>query len=298
MKRVIIAVLFLFVTARLDAASINDKVDSLDKKLSQIEKTYFNNNVQIASGLSKVDTFEGSINEVKGELQVNRHIIDKTKDDLFQRISEIEHRISTIEERFSIFSQQLTSALKKVDPTVADEGAIYQVGLDQMNKADYLGAVATFQKLIKKYPKSNFIPHATYSIADSYYSMHDWKTAIKKFQSFASAYPKSDKVPGAVLKQGLSFQKLKMHEEAKLFLDDVIKKYPSSLESNQARQKLNEIKNEQQVLSDKSKVGGVQSSYPETTLQDKIRKGGDAHKPTSSTSEDSEGDKSATTGNN
>jgi TolA-binding protein len=54
-------------------------------------------------------------------------------------------------------------------------------------------------------------------------------------------YPKGNKVPAAYLKQGLSFFKLGENANAKLVLNELIKRFPESSEADAARQHVKQI---------------------------------------------------------
>lgn len=257
---------FILFPVIASTAPVDKKVDDIEKKLTQLEQTYLKNNAQVASGLLKVDSFESRMTEVQGEQQASQHLLQRTQNEIGDRLSEIEHRISVIEDRFEIFMNQMSRALKKVNPAISQEGELYQDGLDKVSKAEYMDAVATFQTFLKKHPDSPFVPSAQYWIGECYYSLRDWQKAIKQLQDFVTKYPKDEKASAAVLKQGLSFLKLNMPEEAKVFFNHLISKYPEAVEVKEAKEKLELIASGRAVKDSKAEV--TQTSYPEKTIQE------------------------------
>ena len=68
-----------------------------------------------------------------------------------------------------------------------------------------------------------------------------YEEAILEYQSLIDVYPRDSRVPLAYLKQGLSLMKLNKNEEAKLFLQTLVDKYPNSPEADEARKKISEL---------------------------------------------------------
>ncbi|MGI9553502.1 MAG: tetratricopeptide repeat protein, partial [Thermodesulfobacteriota bacterium] len=64
---------------------------------------------------------------------------------------------------------------------------------------------------------------------------------ILEYQGLIDVYPRDSRVPLAYLKQGLSLMKLNKNEEAKLFLQTLVDKYPNSPEADEARKKISEL---------------------------------------------------------
>ncbi len=62
-----------------------------------------------------------------------------------------------------------------------------------------------------------------------------------EFQKFIDSYPKDGRVPLAHLKQGLSLINIGRREEAKIFLQTLIDRFPNSEEAKVAKDKLNEL---------------------------------------------------------
>lgn len=99
-------------------------------------------------------------------------------------------------------------------------------------------ARAAFENFIKQYPDSDNADNARFWIADSYYSDKWFEKAILEYQKVIEDYPSSNKIAAARLKQGYAFAELGEKANARLILNEVIKKHPDSAEAKTAREKL------------------------------------------------------------
>jgi tol-pal system protein YbgF len=226
---------------KAQAKTVDDRVSDLEKRVADIAQTYLTNNADMAKSISSAQSVEQDFAALKGSVEANGHLIESQRQELQHLFRDLEHRVQAIEDRMQIFSSEINKALEKVAPNVAEEGKLYQSGLDKANRSEYLAAAADFQNFIKKYPKSSFTPSAQYWIGECFYSMRDYKRAIKEYQIFIQTYPRNDKVASALLKQGNSFYELGLNDESKPFYDKVIKEHPGSPEASQAAAKIERL---------------------------------------------------------
>lgn len=276
MHRILIVVLFaLFVAAQASAKTADERISELEGRVSSIQQTYLTNNADIAKAISRSETVEQEFAGLKGAVETNTHLLESQRKDLQRMLNDLEHRIQAIEDRMQIFSTQINNAIGKVNPAAADEGKIYQSGLDKAERGEYLNAAADFQTFLKKYPKSTFAPTAQYWIGECFYSMKDYKRAIKEYQFYIQSYPRHEKIAAAILKQGNSFVELGLVEESKPFYEKVIKEYPNSPEAGQANTKLGRLTQKTQASSPSAAgqapqahpAGSSAGSYPGQTIE-------------------------------
>lgn len=274
MRHILIAgiVIYILLPSALSAKSADEKISDLENRITSIQQTYLTNNADIAKAISRSESVQQEFDALKGAVEANGHLIDSQRQELQKQIRDLEQRIQAIEDRMQIFSTQINNAIGKVNPAAADEGKIYQSGLDKAERGEYLNAAADFQTFLKKYPKSTFAPMAQYWTGECFYSMKDFKRAIKEYQLYIQTYPRHEKVAAAILKQGNSFYELGMPDESKPFYEKVIKEYPNSPEASQAGAKMQRLQQKQQpgapAATQTSQPAGSQAgSYPTETIQ-------------------------------
>ncbi len=78
--------------------------------------------------------------------------------------------------------------------------------------------------------------------ADAAYELQDWKLAIVEYENYRKENPKGKSYPAATLKIGMAFHELGKKDEAKVFLEEVIAKFPKSKEAKKASQRLKTMK--------------------------------------------------------
>lgn len=205
---------------------------------------------QLAQTASSLQDIQFQQEAIKSAIDANGHLIKAETQNMDLRIREIEARLSSLEERLSIQGRQVTSAVSSVAPEAAAEAELYQEALDQVNRSEFLKAIATLKNFNKKFPKSTYIGNAQYWIGECYFAMRDFEQSIKEFQVLVEKYPRSEKVPSALLKQGYAFIELDMESDSKLFFDGLIRKYPHSKEAKEAKdyiKRTNELKKAQKA---------------------------------------------------
>lgn len=82
---------------------------------------------------------------------------------------------------------------------------------------------------------------SSYQQAEEAFSNKDWKQAIVAYQKYRDENPKGKAYASATYKIGIAFQELKMKDEAKSFLEEVITKFPKSKEAKRAEFRLKNL---------------------------------------------------------
>ncbi|MBU4484766.1 tol-pal system protein YbgF [bacterium] len=232
-------------TSNLFAVSIQTRLDKLEERVDTVEKTNLGNNAEVAQSLTRVEQLREEFQGIKGSIEANSHIIKSQSGDTQRYYKDLEFRIQAIEDKMELFQTLIMKAVASISPKTADEGKLYQKGLDQIAEGNYLAAIGTFKSFNKNYSKSTLTDNAQFWIGDCYFAMRDFQKAIKEHQELISKYPKSKKASEAALKQGYSFYELAMYDEAKVFLNKVVADYPNTESAANAKEKLNLIKSKE-----------------------------------------------------
>ncbi len=182
----------------------------------------------------KLTTIEGS----------DRYRKDKL-DSMAQSTKSIDERISRLERRLNIGSSEKVDSKKEDDARVETEASVdqlYMSAKQAFDKNDIETARQGFQKLIDKYPKSKHADNAQFWIGEIYYREKWYEKAILEYQKVIENYPAGNKVQASLLKQGFAFYNLQDKANARLILNELVTKYPTSSEAKIAKEKLKELK--------------------------------------------------------
>lgn len=157
-----------------------------------------------------------------------------------EAVSALDARLAALETRIGAVETALTAAKKA--PPAGDAEALYHKAYQQTLDKDYAGAEKNLTRFLKDFPDHKLAENARYWLGETHYSKGDWERAILDFDKVIKKHPGGVKAPGALLKQAMSFEKLGSVKEARVLLEQVVKKYPKTKEAKLARARLKALK--------------------------------------------------------
>jgi tol-pal system protein YbgF len=122
------------------------------------------------------------------------------------------------------------------------ETELYESAKQAFDKGESESSRDQFLEYLKRFPKSKNANNAQFWIGEIYYRDKWYEKAIMEYQKVIENYPDGNKVPAALLKQGLSFFNLNEKPNARIILQEIIRKYPTSNEAKIAKEKLSALK--------------------------------------------------------
>jgi tol-pal system protein YbgF len=117
----------------------------------------------------------------------------------------------------------------------------YQAAYRDYQRGNFDLAISGFQEFINRNPNSDLADNAAYWIGESLFSQKKYRDAIAQFDSVVTKYPKSEKVAGALLKKGYAYIDLGERAQGVVQLQYVVHEHPSSPEAGLARQRLKQL---------------------------------------------------------
>ena len=133
-----------------------------------------------------------------------------------------------------------TSKIKAEDRPAAalSDEALYSRAKQAFDQGDSDAARKDFEKFISLYPKSKNADNAQFWIGEIYYRDKWYEKAILEYQKVIEIYPDGNKVPASLLKQGFALYNIGDKANARLILEELVRKYPKTNEANVASKKL------------------------------------------------------------
>lgn len=119
---------------------------------------------------------------------------------------------------------------------------LYAIGYNNTVEKRFDEAITALNSFLSIYPEHKLASNAQYWLGEVYYAKGDYERAILEFDKVVKNYPKADKSASAMLKEGYSFEKIGSTKEAKVLLQNVIDKFPSSSEADIASKRLKTLK--------------------------------------------------------
>jgi tol-pal system protein YbgF len=123
----------------------------------------------------------------------------------------------------------------------ADPLQTYQAAYRDYQRGNFDLAIDGFREYVQDNGDSDLADNAAYWIGESLFSQKKYREAIAQFDSVVTKYPKSDKVPGALLKKGYAYININERAQGVVQLQYVLHEHPQSQEASLARQKLKQL---------------------------------------------------------
>ncbi len=202
-----------------DIQVLNGKVEELDHLLN-------NHIAEVEASQSGKDGKLGRMNE---RLAVNT-----------VRIAHMEKYLG-LEKSGKSSSTAGTGSSKKKRKTLSKD-KLYLSAKQAFDRGELETSRERFQSLIKKYPKSKNADNAQFWIGEIHFREKWYEKAILEYQKVIENYPLGNKVPAALLKQGLAFHRIGEDANARLVLNELLKKFPKSNEATIAQKKIKGLK--------------------------------------------------------
>ena len=115
------------------------------------------------------------------------------------------------------------------------DGTMYAHAFKTLRAGDYEVAAGEFRDFLQTYPESEHASDATYWIGEVYYVTRNTREALATFQSVTDKYPRSNKVPDALFKIAECERALGQKQQADDSIGVLLKNYPGSAAATKAR---------------------------------------------------------------
>ncbi len=133
------------------------------------------------------------------------------------------------------------AAPKSVGVTQFSEDQFYDRGFDFLKQSKYDEAVAVFEQQIATYPQGSLADDAHYWIAEAMFIDRKPADAKPHLRAIIDNYPQSPRLPDAMLKTAYIEQEMGNLIEARILLQEVVAKYPSSNAAIAAKNRLQNL---------------------------------------------------------
>src|SRR6218665_346816 len=131
-------------------------------------------------------------------------------------------------------------ALKKAEelkrPT--DKKEFLALAQSKAKAGDVTVARQLYNEFIKKWPKDTLVADAHFGLGEGYFTEDKCREALFEYGKLLQDSPKAEATPGAYLRSSECFKKLKMQEESRLALEELVKGYPKSDAAKTAKSRL------------------------------------------------------------
>lgn len=170
-------------------------------------------------------TFNGKVEEVEHKLEISNRESRADKEKYLDDQQKTADRLKHLEEAISALDQKL-----EIVKTEFAKMAVAEPPSKSKGSAD------------KQSDKQGDKQKGPYSLAEEFFANKEWRDAILQYQQYIERWPKGSYVANATYKIGVCFAELGHAQEAKVFFEEVIAKFPGSSQAKSATTRLKPAK--------------------------------------------------------
>lgn len=164
-------------------------------------------------------------------------------DELKKEIVVLTGRLAQMEERLTAEQKEHEKAAER--PKNVEEPKrprdTYEAGKALYDEGQYDEAIEVLKNVAKQ-RRSDDGKKAQFLLAECYFANRDYATAVLEYSEFRKIYPKDSWIPNAIYRQANAFKNMSKRQEAKLFYQELIEKFPKNQYAGKARQELKKLK--------------------------------------------------------
>jgi tol-pal system protein YbgF len=221
------------------------RLKDLDSRVQRIERVLTNQSLlELAQ---RIDTLQADLRTIRGEVEMLQNQSEGGKNQSRALYGDLEKRLAALETLGGVGAGAAPPAGGALPPGTAPavggggEQSMYDMAFNALKASDYPKAINGFKSFVSAYPASPLASNAQYWLGEAYYVTREYPNAIAAFQKVTTQWPDSRKVPDALVKIGFTQSALGRNGEARVTLEDVVRRYPGSEAAQLASERLKRL---------------------------------------------------------
>ena len=166
------------------------------------------------------------------------------------RLDDLQHVQDTISKQFQDYRASSDTKLEQLNNTVNvsksapmpdTPDALYSEGEKRLAAQQWAEARRLYEAFVNRYPQDARAARAQFSIGEAYLGEKRYANAIGAYTKVVDNFSKSDVVPDAMFKNGVAFYALKYCSDAKVYFQELLKRYPKTQWKKDATEELKKL---------------------------------------------------------
>lgn len=181
---------------------------------------------------SELSRISGKVEDIEKERREEAESKDRvTRDDL----KRLDARLAEFEQA----QANIIAEIKRLDAGLSqvDQVDLFEKGKKAYKAGEHEDALKLFAQYLRA-PNGKFVEEARFLRGEVYFELQDCRKAVAEYTPFQEKFQASKFAPKAFLRMGLCFEQMGMKNDAKLFFQELVDKYPKSPEAKSAQKKL------------------------------------------------------------
>jgi tol-pal system protein YbgF len=179
--------------------------------------------------------------------------VEKLQTDLGQlqgRIDDIQHGQDALTKQFQDYRassdtklEQLTNTMTaaKAPPIPETPDGLFADAEKKLTASQWVDARRLFEAFVNRYPQDPRAAKAQFDIGEAYGGEKRYANAIGAYTKVVDNFPKADIVPDAMYKNGVAFYQLKYCSDAKVYFQELLRRYPKTTWKKDANDQLKSL---------------------------------------------------------
>jgi len=214
------------------------RLADLEARLKDLEGEVRNQAMREQENVSLWERFDHKFNDLHTKWEDERKESQTFRDEIQKRIEALSSGRNRETSNLIKEGERSGEGAASVQPGRSPEEDAYEDAYQTFRQGNWLAAREKFQTFLVLYPTSNLADNAQFWIGECFYSQNEYERAIVEYEKVIQDYAQGDKVSSALLKQAFAFEALGQIKESRILLEQVIRKFPQSEQTQIARKKL------------------------------------------------------------
>jgi tol-pal system protein YbgF len=170
---------------------------------------------------------------------------------LIGKTEEISHTLDSVSKQFGEYRAQTDVKLEGLTtkagtatapPAPEDKDKLFDEAYKRYQAGQFEESRRLFRTFVTRYGRDDRADNAQYWLGQSYYEERKYAAAIAEFKKVLDNFPRGDATDLAMFGMALSFIELKYCTEGEAYLQDLLKRFPTSTLKDKAQKKIKEVK--------------------------------------------------------
>jgi tol-pal system protein YbgF len=216
---------------------IDEKVAQVTEALDSLDKASRRNDADIGIQLQK--TVE-DMAQLRGQVETYVYKISELETSLARVTEESEKRMLALQGSAAVKEAEAKKQAEALQrPT--DKKEFLALAQEKAKAGDALVARQLYTEFLKKWSKDTLAGEAHFGLGETYFGEDKCREALFEYGKVIQDHTKTPSAPDAYLRSSDCFAKLKMKDESRLALEELVKGYPKSEAAKKAKTKLAEL---------------------------------------------------------
>ena len=212
------------------------RLNDLDQRVQRIERVLTNQSLLDLA--KRIDDVQGQLRQMRGEVELLQNQSEGGKTQTRSLYGDLEKRLAALETLGGLGSGSAGGVMPAPGAGGAGEQAVYDAAFNALKGSDFPKAISGFRSFVTTYPSSPLASNAQYWLGEAYYVTKEYQSAIAAFQKVTTDYPDSRKAPDALVKIGFTQSALGRNGDARVTLEDVVRRFPGTEAAQLASERL------------------------------------------------------------